>query len=47
MKLDKAFFNSLLLEADFAQWAPREGEPNVADFLAWIADAQTGEKYEN
>ena len=34
-------------ESDFAQWAPRERTQNVTDFLAWIADAQPGEKYED
>lgn len=34
-------------ENDFASWAPAEGESGVADFLVWLADAKTGEKYKN
>ncbi|MDV3443985.1 cupin fold metalloprotein, WbuC family, partial [Pseudomonas otitidis] len=25
-----------LAEGEFAPWAPREGEPGVADYLAWM-----------
>ncbi len=32
-------------EADFASWAPAETDANVDDFLHWVEQAQTGERY--
>jgi len=32
-------------ESDFAQWAPKEGDATVPEFLDWIQDATIGEKY--
>ena len=34
-------------ESDFAEWAPREGDSTVPEFLAWIQGAKIGDKYKN
>ncbi|MDQ7015928.1 MAG: WbuC family cupin fold metalloprotein [Gammaproteobacteria bacterium] len=33
--------------ADFAPWAPQEGEPAVADFLLWAQQAELGGRYDS
>jgi hypothetical protein len=30
--------------SEFAPWAPAEGEPGVARFLAWARDARAGDR---
>ena len=32
-------------ESDFAQWAPKEGDSTVEEFLVWIQNAKIGDKY--
>lgn len=32
-------------EKDFADWAPDENEPGVADFLSWLSAAKVGNSY--
>jgi cupin fold WbuC family metalloprotein len=31
--------------AEFASWAPAEGEPDAASFLAWARTARVGDRY--
>ena len=33
-------------EIDFANWAPKEGDSGVGDFLAWQAGATIGQKFQ-
>ncbi len=33
------------VKTDFAHWAPDEGDANVNDFLQWLENANTGDKY--
>ena len=33
------------IESDFAQWAPKEGDSTVPEFLEWIQIAEIGDKY--
>ncbi len=34
-------------ESDFAQWAPKEGEPEVQQFLSWLESSAVDDRYES
>ncbi|MGD8785279.1 MAG: WbuC family cupin fold metalloprotein [Thioalkalispiraceae bacterium] len=33
-------------ESDFASWSPKEGDAEVRSFLAWLEQAQPGDRYQ-